>query len=275
MKKILSTIAVIALVLAALVIRNTYLTQDQHILKAEPLPLDYQYSWDQDFEEVFIDAPDGAQVNGLLFKASSDNNQVILYLHGQGYNLGVYWAPKVMDYTKHGYDAFSIDYRGFGKSYGPTSEETLLEDSMLAYDFLKQRYGEENIIVYGQSLGSSFGTYVASKTNPRMLILEAPYYSMLDMAYLKRPYLPKVVLEKILRYPLRTDLWIQEVNVPIHIFHGTKDTLIPYHASERLVKQVANKSNVTLYTLKDWGHNGILYHAEYQKQLKTILNGNL
>lgn len=274
MKKILALSVVLALVIGGISLRNTYLTQDGMILRSTPLAQDHEYMWNLPFEEVFIKTPNGQQVNGLLFFAKAPSKGVILYLHGRGHNLGEFWGPKVQDYIHYGYDVFSIDYRGFGKSQGHTTEETLLEDSNLAYNFLEDRYGEENIIVYGQSLGTSFGTYVASCHKPKMLILEAPYYSMLDMAKIMKPYLPQFVIELILKYHLRTDLWISKVTSPIHIFHGTKDKTIPYSSGQKLYSIVQDRNDSHFYTLSDWGHDGIMYHKEYIKTMNDILGSS-
>ncbi|MBM3202000.1 MAG: alpha/beta hydrolase, partial [Chlamydiae bacterium] len=250
-------------------LRQTYLSQDIHILRSTPLAISHQYVWNTPFDEIFIKAPNGDEVNGVLFHSPSPAKGVILYLHGRGNNLGDFWGFRIQDYVNYGYDVFSIDYRGFGKSKGIITENTLLEDSDLAYNFLLERYSEKDIVVYGQSLGTGFATYVASKHNPKALVLEAPYYNMIEMAKNAKPYLPNFVLKLMLKYHLRTDLWIKEVSCPIHIFHGTKDRIIPYSSGQKLYQLVEDKA--TFYTLEGWGHDGMMCHKDYILSMQQIL----
>ncbi len=270
MKKVLSIFLALVLGLG-LYLRNMYATQDMIILRNTPLAQNFQFVSNGPFEEVFITAPDGHVINGLLFASKTPPKGVLLYLHGRGYNLGEFWGSRVQDYTNYGYDVLSIDYRGFGKSTGGTTEETLLEDAELAYAFLLNRYQENDIIVYGQSLGTGFATYVASKHEPKMLILEAPYYSLLDMAKVTKPYLPEALLGALLKYHLRSDLWIPEVECPIHFFHGTRDRIIPYSSGKKLYSLVEDRDNTSFYTIENWGHDGIMYHKDYITQMDQIL----
>ena len=47
-----------------------------------------------------------------------------------------------------------VDYRGFGKSTGRREEKLMLNDMQVVYDYLAVQYHENQIIVYGRSLGS-------------------------------------------------------------------------------------------------------------------------
>ena len=49
---------------------------------------------------------------------------------------------------------------------------------MSIYRCLNNGFKEENIIVYGLSLGGTFAIRIASENNPKELILEAPFYNL-------------------------------------------------------------------------------------------------
>jgi pimeloyl-ACP methyl ester carboxylesterase len=71
------------------------------------------------------------------------------------------------------------DYRGYGKSSGwIASEQMLHEDAAVAYEYLLERYPEDQIVICGRSIGSGIATYLAKTHRPRMLILEIPYFSL-------------------------------------------------------------------------------------------------
>ena len=84
--------------------------------------------------------------------------------------------------------------------------------------------------LYGQSMGSGFAAKLAAQHRPARLILQSPYFSMRDMAALHFFWLPRFIL----KYQLRTDLWLNEIDCPVYLIHGTVDPVIPYNASERL-----------------------------------------
>lgn len=127
-----------------------------------------------------------------------------------------------------------IDYRGFGKSRGKRSESILYSDAQHLYKWLSKQYPENQIILYGRSYGSGIATRIASWNNPRMLILDSPYYSFWHLTRRYGFWLP---LRWVLRYKIRTDQFMAKVECPVYLIHGTRDRLIPYAMSVRLAKE--------------------------------------
>lgn len=152
-----------------------YLFQ-QNFLFTNTRPANYGYQFDNKFEERNILTKDGKKLNGLLFKSDSSKG-LIFYLHGGGHSLDK-WGKYAKNYTSLHYDIFFLDYRGFGKSEGniPT-EKQLYSDAQDAYTNLKTTYKESNIVVFGYSLGTAPAALLAADNNPKMVILQAPYYS--------------------------------------------------------------------------------------------------
>ena len=257
-----------ALVIIVAVLSYIYIDQERYILKQQTLPINHEFYFDAPFEELTFTHPDQTTTNALYFK-TKESKGVVLYLHGRGGNLATYWGYLYGDFTERGYDVLMPDYRGFGKSQGAPSEASFFEDAEIAYQYLLQHYPEDKIVVYGISLGTGIGTHLASEHSPRLLILEAPYYSMLDLIPRNAIWLPSFAAEWILRYPLRTDLWIEKVTSPVHLFHGREDALIPYHSSERLLKHI--KSPHELTTIDKGTHNFLSRHPEFQQKLSELL----
>jgi pimeloyl-ACP methyl ester carboxylesterase len=166
-----------------------------------------------------------------------------------------------------GYDVFVFDYRGFGKSKGEIeTEEDLYSDAQRAYFLLKQSYGEENIVVVGYSLGTAIAAYIGANNNPRKLILQAPYYSMTDMMKKNYPIVPTLLL----KYKLETYKYVQDCRMPIVIFHGDQDKVIPYSSSVRLKKLL--KKGDKLIALKGQGHGDIGENKKLLRKLPRVLN---
>ena len=73
----------------------------------------------------------------------------------------------------------------------------------------------------------------------------------------------------ILRYPLRTDLFLPEVSCPTLLLHGTKDEVIYYGSSEKLHLLVPS---TTFVTITDGDHNNLSDHARYHTALEEFLD---
>ena len=131
---------------------------------------------------------------------------------------------------------------------------------------MKIKYAEDKIIVLGYSIGTGLAAEIASTNNPRLLILQAPYYSMAD---LMRHYYA-IIPTFILKYKLETDEYIKHCKMPIVIFHGDQDDVIYYGSSLKLKKEFKNQD--TLITLIGAGHNVITNNPDYKIAIKKILN---
>lgn len=243
-----------------------YYLQDYLLFKPEKLDKDFQYFYDnQEVEEYNIETRDGALINGLHFKVANPKG-VVLYLKGNSKSMRG-WGKFAVDFTRHNYDVFMIDYRGFGKSTGRRTQKALKNDLQLIYNKMKEKVDEKYIILYGRSLGSGFATKLASTNQPRMLILDAPYYSLSKVTARYAPFMPMSV---ILKYPIPTYKWLKYVECPIHIIHGTNDKLIPFKSSVKLSK--IRPDQTRLYAVIGGGHKNLNTFESYHKMLAEIIN---
>jgi uncharacterized protein len=243
-----------------------YLVQERFIFKPEKLPQDFLFQYEDPFEELWFEPEPGVKINGLHFKLKNPGGLVI-YFHGNTRSIKG-WAKYSRDFLVNGYEVVLIDYRGFGKSTGKRTEEKLYQDTQFVYDKLNEHFEENRIVIYGRSLGSGFAAKLASENCPKMLILDAPYYSFRYLTNRFLPFLPVVIL---LRFSIRTDIYIKYVKCPTYIIHGTKDWLIPFRSSVRLASQAP--LNTRLVPIYGGGHNNLPSYPEYHKHLADILDG--
>lgn len=241
-----------------------YLVQERFIFKPEKLRPDFVYKYDAPFSELFFDVEPGVRINGLHFTVENPNG-LILYFHGNTRSIKG-WAKYAQDFFRYRYDVVLVDYRGFGKSTGKRTEHDMLNDMQFVYKTLADRYGELHLIVYGRSLGSGFATKIASDNNPRYLILDAPYFSFKKVI---QRFLPILPVRWLLRYHLRTDLWIPKVKCHTYILHGTNDWLIPISNSEEL--KALNPKKITLIRIQGGGHNNLPKFPDYHNFIRDIL----
>lgn len=241
-----------------------YLVQERFIFKPEKLRQDFQYKYDVPFRELFFDVEPGVRINGLHFFVDKPFG-LVLYFHGNSRSIKG-WAKYAKDFSRYNYDVVLVDYRGFGKSTGKRSEKDMLNDMQFVYNHLTQTYQQSHLIVYGRSLGSGFAAHLASENNPRYLILDAPYFSFKKVV---ERFLPILPMRLVLRFHMRTDIWLPKVNCHTYILHGSKDWLIPIRNSEKL--QSLNPRKITLIRIEGGGHNNLPSFPEYHNFIRDIL----
>lgn len=227
------------------------------------LEADYKFQFEQPYEEISIPV-NGINLNGLLLNVDSSKG-LIFYLHGNAGGLDS-WGEIAGTYTSLGYDVFMLDYRGYGKSEGRImNEEQFYEDVQLAYQKLKERYPENQIIIVGYSIGTGAATKLASTNNPRMLILQAPYYSLKDMMRRSYPFLPSFLL----KYGFENYKHLQTTKAPVYIFHGANDEVIYSGSSEKLKPFLKPTDRVAF--IEGMGHNGMNENKVFREEIGKLL----
>jgi uncharacterized protein len=238
--------------------------QENLIFFPERLPVDYRFSFDQEFEEVFIPASDGAKLHGVLFKVPEPKG-LVFYLHGNAGSVDS-WGWVYKTYTDLHYDVFVLDYRGYGKSEGSiTNEAQFYADAQAAYDALKERYSEEKIIVAGYSIGTAAAAKLAAENKPGLLLLQAPYYSLGDLMQSLYPFVPTFLL----KYKFETFRFVEQTKAPVFLFHGENDEIIYPGSSEKLKDHLKPTDRVVM--LKGQGHNGMNENPAYKRELVRLL----
>ena len=192
MNWILLLLIFISIVLFSFVL--LYVFQEKFIfLNDVKLAKNYQYKFSNKFDEVFIKTDGINEINALHFKLLKPKG-VVLFCHGNKGNL-TKWGDRVSNFLENNYEVLVFDYRNYGKSTGSYIENDMYNDGLYVYDYLKRQFKEESIVVYGFSLGSTFATKIASKNNPKELILEAPFYNFKKAATFKNKFTPTFLLK--------------------------------------------------------------------------------
>jgi alpha-beta hydrolase superfamily lysophospholipase len=260
----------IMLIFVLIVLGNlfTRIVQDLFIFRPERLPESFQFTFRHPWEEKWIKTPQGGRINALFFRQTqrARSRGVVVYFHGNAGSLKR-WGHLYQPFVKEGYDFLICDYRGFGKSKGPRNEIILLEDAEAIYQEVAREYSPDDILLYGRSMGSAFATWVAAHFPCRLLILETPFSSMKRLFRAYFPFLPPVFLFKY-RFPN----WklFPRVKVPIYIFHGDSDLVVPIKVADELRPFL--KPGDQFFTIQGGSHNNLYYFDLYQVELARILN---
>jgi len=131
---------------------------------------------------------------------------------------------------------FVFDYRGYGRSAGQPNELGMYHDARAAHHWLTTDKGiaPDDVVFFGESLGTAAVLQLALEVLPRALILESPFTSVVAMGQRAFPWLPMrwlmrnrfASIEKIARY-----------HGPRLIIHSTADTLIPFAMGQTLFER--------------------------------------
>lgn len=265
-KKVVILTLKLLLIFYLLICVGLYFFQEKLLFFPDKLDKSFKFSFGQPFEEIYIKTKSGQILNALLFKADSAKS-LVFYLHGNAGSLDN-WGNVAKRYTDLHYSEFILDYPGYGKSEGSIKSKTQLFDAVqTAYEEMKKRFSEDSIVVLGYSIGTGLAANLAATNRPRLLLLQAPYYSMTDMMRHTYPIIPTFIL----KYKFQTNEYLKACQMPVVIFHGDLDEVIYYGSSLKLKEEM--KPGDTLITLKGQGHNGITDNPEYLRAIKTILNG--
>ena len=264
-KNILRVLAVYALLCAI-----PYIFEDQFVFQEKVLSQDYNFTFDGNWEELFIPVDDSVQLNAILFKSSFPRKGIILYHHGNADNL-VRWGKYRNDFLGRGYDVLMYDYRGYGKSNGSPSEENLLNDGLKVYDYLSPRYPGEQIIIYGRSLGTAVASFVAENRSAKSLFLETPFDQIHTALYSKFPFLWSPFPKK--HNFSNVEPLQKGFTFPVHIFHGTKDLVVPLKSALRLKPFLKPMDSFTIIEGGDHKHLGKF--PPFQKALDQYLGEKL
>ena len=266
LKPKLKGLLVVVLVFYVMIGTSLYFLQEKLLFWPTVLAKDYQYQFSYPFEELFLKTTEHATVNALYFKAKNPKG-VILYFHGNAGDLSR-WGAIAEYFVGKDYDVLIMDYRTYGKSKGKLSEEALYHDAEFCYNYLKKQYDESDITLYGRSLGTGIAAYIASKYNPKQLILETPYYSMVDVAKKRFPIIP---VKQLMTYELPTYKFLQSVNCPITMFHGTNDKVIPIESAKQLYHSASNK-NIAFKIIEGGSHNNLSDFDNYHHVIDEVLD---
>lgn len=200
-------------------------------------------------EERVLQAPDGARVVAWFGRARP-GRPTILYFHGNAGNLANR-SERMRKYLARGLGVFMMSYRGYSGSTGRPTEANNVADAKRAYDALvAEGVRPEEIVLYGESLGSGVAVQLAAARPVAGVVLDAPYTSIVDVAAGAYPYLP---VRPFLFDRYETLHHLPEVDAPLLVVHGEADEVIPV-AMGRAVYAAA-KGPKEIVTFPGAGHS--------------------
>jgi len=204
-------------------------------------------------EDVAFATEDGVRLHGWYCPVLHPRG-VFLMAHGNAGNI-THRVDRIMAWQRSlNVSVFVFDYRGYGRSAGKPNERGVYNDARAAYRWLTTDQGiaPDDVVFFGESLGTAVVLQLALEVPPRALILESPFTSAVEVGQRAFPWLP---VRWIMRNRFASIEKIGHYHGPLLIIHGTQDTVIPFAMGQTLFDR-ANEPK-RFYAVAGADHNDV------------------
>lgn len=186
-------------------------------------------------EDLWITTEDDVRIHGWYFPNESAELVVILS-HGNAGNISgrIGIAETLLE---SGAAVVMYDYRGYGQSEGRPTESGLYKDIEAVVHHLKAEkgYSENDMVMYGRSLGGAVAAYAATQFDLRGLVLDSAFLNLRAMIRDVYPFVPTALA----RYRFPTDEYLMQLDgLPIMIMHSPADEIVSYRQGRALYEMI-------------------------------------
>ncbi|MEC4818539.1 MAG: alpha/beta fold hydrolase [Scytonema sp. PMC 1069.18] len=210
-------------------------------------------------------------IHGWWIEANPSNPKVLLYLHGNGVNIGANVAH-ANRLQKLGFSVLLIDYRGYGRSEGGfPNEQQVYQDAATAWDYLvyQRNISPNQIFIYGHSLGGAIAIDLAVKhPDAAGLIVESSFTSIQEVAACRNSF-RLFPVNLILTQRFDSIGKIPHLKIPVLFIHGTADEVVPAFMSENLY--AATSAPKELLLISEAMHNNVA-EVDYSLYKEAVLS---
>ncbi len=252
------------LLIYLIILISTYLFQRKLLYH----PNENNYFGDEilvNVEKVKIKTKDNINLLSWFHIKNSNKYKTILFLHGNAGSLENR-IHKINHFKNIDINFLLLSWRGFSGNKGSPNEKGLYEDARSAVRWLNSKgITEENIIIYGESLGTAVAIEIAQNRKFAGVILESPFTSMVEAGKNKYPYLP---VKLLLKDKYESNNKIKNVNSPILIMHGKADKLVPFFMGKKLY-ELANEPK--FFYFSEYDDHMMEYNENLLKSLKDFV----
>ncbi|XP_046341169.1 alpha/beta hydrolase domain-containing protein 17B-like [Haliotis rubra] len=231
---------------------------------------EWQYTQRElDCIEVFMTrTARGNQISCMFARCSPNARFTILFSHGNAVDLGQMSSFYIGLGSRINCNIFSFDYSGYGVSSGKPSEKNLYADIDAAWQALRTRYGinPQNVILYGQSIGTVPTVDLASRYEVGAVVLHSPLMSGMRVAFpeTKRTWFFDA-FPSIDKVP--------KITSPVLVIHGTEDEVIDFSHGLAIYERCPR--TVEPLWVEGAGHNDVELYGQYLERLKQFINVEL
>ncbi|HEY8228537.1 MAG TPA: alpha/beta hydrolase [Pyrinomonadaceae bacterium] len=246
-------------VAAGIVFGSLVLTYGLRILEAamtfHPVRISGNINLPKGAEDVWLNTSDGVRLHAWFFKSQRQSaDATVIYFHGNGGNItNVGWVAENL--ANRGFNTLLLDYRGYGQSQGEARSESDLYadgDAAIAYVVDQRGVSLDQVVLYGQSLGTTVAVDLAARHQCAALILESGLSSASSIATRELPWLPRW-LHFLGKNRFESAHKLKNVTAPVLITHGDPDPVISTDEARTLFASANEPKKLLIY--RGVGHN--------------------
>lgn len=201
----------------------------------------------------------------LFIQEYEQSSNFIIFFHGNSEDifiselLGQYFSEKFK------MNVIIVEYPGYSIYKAKKSAETMCNDSLIVYDFIKRKFNlqDKDIYVIGRSIGTGPSVYLATLRTPKALILISPFKSIKSI---KNKFISLFLLDIFKSIEL-----IDKVSCPVLFIHGKNDHLIDPSHSEELMEKSKNLNNKLIIN-PNMTHNDMDIENDVFDKILVFLN---
>ncbi len=231
------------------------------------------------YVELQLTTIDNYKINTWVMRPDKkkDNKTVMIVAYGDAMNMS-YWVEQCYYFVQAGFTVITFDYRGFGHSSPFALDTNQLYYNEFAMDLESAvKYAKSEFKGYKVGVRAlSMGTVVAA-----FAYVETPFDYLIGDSFVCDPI---VMQERLRKITGRTFVvpngakeckgFLDNINIPILVFSGTKDENTPLNDCKIMVSRHANRKLIAY----DGGHlegifvlSGKTFGAKYIKDVKDFL----
>ena len=221
-----------------------------------------------------------------LIEPENPKGTVLLFHGYSGSKSGI--LNYAEEFYQKGYRTLLVDFQGSG---GSTGHQTTIgfeesKDVKATYDYIKNRFPEEEIILFGSSMGavSILKAVAETEIEPAKLIIECPFGSMRTTTQkrFEAMGIPTFILPDMLMiygsiqngfnaYAHNPTEYAKKIDIPTLLLYGAKDPRVTQAETDEIFQNLQGEKALGIF--KNAGHENYLwrYSQEWKKEIDTFL----
>ena len=206
------------------------------------------------YQKVSMTATDGTKIHG--WHVPGESRTTLLWLHGNAGNISHRVDNIAMLIQKTGIGVFIIDYRGYGRSEGKPSEKGLYMDAEAAFEHMTTDLGlgpEEDIVLFGRSLGVGVAVEMATRYRVRSVVVESGFTSVREMSKSSGMGALSILLLPLIDARYDSLSKMGSTLSPVMVIHGDRDEMVPFEMAEKLFAAASEPKR--FYPIPGASHN--------------------